>query len=155
VNTYLALKSLHLLGAVLFLGNIIVTALWKEYADRTRNPAVVAAAQRLVTITDFVFTAPGAALLLVTGLLMASASGAAQPMPWLSLGVGLFIASGVIWVAVLIPVQVLQARIARNFAGGSEIPARYWRLSRLWIGFGLIATVLPLANLYVMVAKPG
>jgi hypothetical protein len=29
--------SLHLLGVVLFLGNIIVTALWKLLADRTQS----------------------------------------------------------------------------------------------------------------------
>ena len=49
----------HLLGVVLFLGNILVTAMWKLLADRTRAPGVVAYAQRVVTITDFAFTAPG------------------------------------------------------------------------------------------------
>ena len=37
-NTWLVL---HILGVVIFLGNIIVTAVWKVLADRTRNPAVV------------------------------------------------------------------------------------------------------------------
>jgi uncharacterized membrane protein len=50
---------------------------------------------------------------------------------------------------------VTQARLARGFAGGGEIPERYWKLSRIWIVFGLLATVLPLANLYIMVFKPG
>ena len=34
------------------------------------------------------------------------------------------------------------------------IPARYWRLSRVWNVFGLIATVLPVINLYLMVFRP-
>ena len=155
MSDHLFLKSLHLLGAVIFLGNIIVTAVWKVLADRTQNPAIVANAQRLVTVTDFVFTAPGAALILVTGLLMAPAFGGLHEILWLSWGVGLFIASGVIWAVVLIPVQVMQARMARHFAAGEDIPARYWKLSRIWIGFGLVATILPLANLYFMVFKPG
>ena len=33
--SYDAFKVIHLLGVVLFLGNIIVTALWKMLADRT------------------------------------------------------------------------------------------------------------------------
>jgi hypothetical protein len=37
--SYNAFKVVHLLGVVLFLGNIIVTALWKMLADRTREPA--------------------------------------------------------------------------------------------------------------------
>jgi uncharacterized membrane protein len=154
MSAHLALKSMHLLGVVLFLGNIIVTAVWKVYADRTRNPAVVAVAQRLVTITDFVFTAPGVALIVISGLMMAPAFGGVREPGWLSLGSGLFIASGVIWALVLIPVQIIQARLARGFANGGEIPARYWTLAKIWIWFGVLATVLPLANLYVMVNKP-
>jgi uncharacterized membrane protein len=56
---YNAWLSLHILGVVLFLGNIIVTAVWKTLADRTKNPSVVAYAQRLVTVTDVAFTATG------------------------------------------------------------------------------------------------
>jgi uncharacterized membrane protein len=35
MDNYLLLKSLHVLGVVIFLGNIIVTAVWKALADRT------------------------------------------------------------------------------------------------------------------------
>ena len=56
--SYNALKVVHLTGVVLFLGNIIVTAVWKILADRTGEPRVIAYAQRLVT-------AGGAALIVV------------------------------------------------------------------------------------------
>jgi catechol 2,3-dioxygenase-like lactoylglutathione lyase family enzyme len=36
-------------------------------ADRTRDPTIIAFAQRQVTLTDFVFTAGGVALILATG----------------------------------------------------------------------------------------
>jgi uncharacterized membrane protein len=42
MDDYLLLKSLHVLGVVIFLGNIIVTAVWKAFADRTGSPAIVA-----------------------------------------------------------------------------------------------------------------
>lgn len=51
-NPYLLIKSLHLLGVILFVGNIIVTGWWKVMADRTGNPAIIAFAQRQVTLTD-------------------------------------------------------------------------------------------------------
>ena len=147
--------SLHILGVVLFLGNIIVTAVWKMLADRTRNPAVVAYAQRLVTITDIAFTATGAALIIISGQVMAEDFGGVFSGPsWLTIGWSLFIASGVIWVAVLIPIEVMQARLAREFRDSPAVPDRYWRLSMLWAVFGVIATLLPLANLYLMVFKP-
>jgi uncharacterized membrane protein len=146
--------ALHILGVVVFLGNIIVTAVWKGLADRTRDPRVVAYAQRLVTVTDIAFTATGAALIAVSGPVLADDLGGVGGQSWITWGLALFIASGVIWVAVLIPVQVLQARLARSFAGGGAIPERYWTLARIWNVFGTIAVLLPLANLYFMVFKP-
>ena len=48
---------------MLFLGNIIVTDVWKMLADRTQNPRVIAYVQRLVTLTVWISTARGAALI--------------------------------------------------------------------------------------------
>ena len=154
MESYQALKSLHLFGVTIFLGNIIVTAFWKMLADKTRSPSVVAFSQRLVTITDFAFTSTGVLLILITGRIMATKFGEIGDLFWLTWGWRLFIASGLIWVLILIPVQIKQARMAKNFANQTEIPAQYWKLSKLWIVFGIIATVLPLANLYIMVFKP-
>jgi uncharacterized membrane protein len=147
--------SLHLLGVVLFLGNIIVTAVWKLLADRTKNPPVVAYGQRMVTITDIGFTATGVLLIIVPGQVMAQDYGGVFGGPlWLTLGWSLFIASGVIWLAILIPIEVMQERLAKTFRDGGTIPDRYWRLSRRWAVFGAVATILPLVNLYLMVFKP-
>jgi uncharacterized membrane protein len=154
MDTYLALKTLHLAGVMLFLGNIVVTGWWKAMADHTRDPRIIAFAQRQVTLTDWVFTAGGAALLAAAGYGNAYLHGIALSTPWVALGHWLFVASGLIWVAILIPVQTLQARLARGFADGGPIPERYWRLGRLWMVFGIAATALPAANLYVMVFKP-
>ena len=123
-------------------------------ADRTKNSAVVAYAQNLVTITDFAFTSVGVLLILVTGRLMSSMFGEIGNVLWLSWGWGLFIASGVIWVLVLLPIQIKQSRMAKDFSIRGEIPEKYWLLSKYWAVFGVIATILPLANLYFMVFKP-
>lgn len=155
MNTYLLLKSLHLLGVVLFLGNIIVTGWWKVMADRTRQPAIVAFAQRQVTLTDWIFTAAGATLVLVGGVGNAWLHGMNfLEIHWMAWGFWLFTLSGVLWAAILIPVQIAQARMARQFAGGGAIPVRYWRLGRIWLWVGALATLIPLLNLYWMVFKP-
>jgi uncharacterized membrane protein len=145
---------LHILGVVIFLGNIVVTGVWKALADRTRNPAVIGYAQRLVIVTDIAFTATGAALIAVSGPVLAEDFGGVGGPAWITWGLGLFAASGVIWVGILIPIQILQARLARRFAAGGEIPDRYWSLARVWNVFGTIATLLPLVNLYLMTFKP-
>ncbi len=146
---------LHILGAVLVIGNIVVTAVWKVFADRTKNPPFVAFAQRLVTITDVAFTATGVLLIIISGQVLADELGGVFGGPaWLTIGWSLFIASGVIWLAALVPIQVMQARLAARFATEATVPARYWRLSTLWSVFGAAATILPLVARYFMVCKP-
>lgn len=154
-NSYLWLKILHLFGVMLFMGNIIVTGWWKFMADRTRNPQVIAFAQRQVTLTDYVFTAGGATILFVAGWGNAALHGMpVLQIHWLSWGLWLFSASGVIWVAILIPTQMRQERMSREFSVSGIIPPVYWRLCRRWNIWGSIATLLPLLNLYWMVLKP-
>jgi uncharacterized membrane protein len=152
---YAVFKVLHLFGVILFLGNIIVTALWKSLADRTGDPRIVAYAQRLVTVTDWVFTTGGLVFLLIGAYGMVASAGLdAFHTHWLLWGQGLLILSGIIWITVLIPVQTAQARLARGFASGGPIPERYWQLNQRWLVFGILATLIPLGNLYVMVFKP-
>lgn len=154
-NHYLLFKSLHILGVTLFLGNIMVTAWWKNMADRTQHPAVIAYAQRQVTLTDWLFTLPGVILVALAGGQMAYQSmQGATTVKWLVWGQGLFIASGIIWFTVLIPTQIKQAKLAREFHVTQVIPDHYWRLCKRWNVFGAIAVLLPLLNLYWMVFKP-
>lgn len=150
---YLTLKAIHVMAAIVFLGNIVVTGVWKGLADRTRSREVIAFAQRLVTVTDYVFTGGGAVIVLMTGLLMMrSYERTVLEIPWLFWGIVLFAVSGVIWLAVLVPIQRKQSRVLRDTV--DTIPDSYWRLGRAWARWGAIAAVLPLLNVYVMVFKP-
>ena len=152
---YLLVKGIHVLGVILLLGNIVVTAWWKAMANRSGEPRVIAFAQRQVTLTDFMFTLPGAVLIVTTGDYIGYALLTdSWEIRWLTWGRLLFMASGLIWLGVLVPVQIKQARMARLFQSGGEIPPAYWRLNRYWFGFGTLAVLLPMANLYWMVFKP-
>ncbi|MDD3519323.1 MAG: DUF2269 domain-containing protein [Chromatiales bacterium] len=153
--SYALLKSLHILGVVLLLGNVIVTAWWKGMANRSGDARIIAFAQRQVTLTDWLFTLPGAALIVASGDYIAYALiGNSWDIGWLTWGRLLFITSGLIWLCALVPIQIRQARMARTFANDDRIPERYWRLNRWWYGLGIVAVLLPLANLYWMVFKP-
>lgn len=152
-HSYLWLKTLHVLGVVMFLGNIIITGWWKAMADASKNPVIIGFAQRQVTLTDYVFTAGGALLLLVAGLTNVRLHGLDLSQTWLHWGMGLFVLSGLIWAVILIPTQIEQARMAHGFTQGFNIPERYWVLCRRWYVWGVIATLLPMGNLYWMVFK--
>ncbi|MBI5164340.1 MAG: DUF2269 domain-containing protein [Magnetospirillum sp.] len=153
MDPYLLLKSVHLVGVVLFVGNIVVTGWWKVMADRTGDPRIVAFAQRQVTLTDWVFTLGGVSLVAVGGIGNALWHNMPLTTPWLLAGNILFLASGIIWVAILLPLQRKLGRMARAFAAAPRIPAAYWPAERLWLAFGILATVLPLAAIPVMVWK--
>lgn len=152
--TYFLFKTIHILGVIILVGNVTVTFIWKVYADGTRDPAVVAFAQRLVTWTDWAFTAGGAVLIIVGGYGM-TVVGKLDPIGvgWLFWSQVWFYGIGLVWLFVLIPIQVAQARQAREFAATGTIPASYWRLCWYWNIFGVTATVPFLYVLYLMVAK--
>ena len=151
---YLLLKFLHILGTILFLGNIIVTAFWKAFADRSKNWQIISFSQRLVTYTDIFFTFIGIAMIVTTGLLMARYFQNYWDLKWLVWGVTLFIISFLIWIIILIPVQIKLHGIASKFKDTEIIPFQYWSFEKVWMVFGVIATVLPFLSLYFMVFKP-
>ena len=153
MDTYSILKTVHLIGVVMFLGNIVVTGWWKAMADRTRDSRIVAFAQRQVTLTDWVFTFGGVVLVAIGGIGNAMLHGLSLTAHWLQWGLAMFSLSGIIWAAVLIPLQTKQARMARGFATAEAIPQEYWQLARWWNAFGILATLLPLAVIPLMVYK--
>jgi uncharacterized membrane protein len=72
---YLALKSLHILSVVLFLGNIITGVFWKVHADLTGDVRARAQALDGLIRSDRWFTVPGVLLIIATGVALASLAG--------------------------------------------------------------------------------
>lgn len=82
------------------------------------------------------------------------AYGGIGAQPWLRAAYALFAPSGLIWLAVLLPVQWRQSRLLAG-ARGEALPAGYRRLALVWSVAGTAATLLPPPIVYLMVAKPG
>ena len=152
---YELFKTLHIIGVILLVGNVTVSAVWKVFADRNGQAAVVAYAQRLITITDWSLTLSGIVLIMIGGYGASYASGQ-NPFraDWLILGQVLFGISGAIWVFILIPLQIRLARSARRFAAAGGIPEAYWQDSRRWLFWGIVATIPLVGTVYVMVVRP-
>lgn len=153
---YSTVKLIHVLGVVLFLGNIIVSAVWKTQADRTRDPVIIAFACRLVNITDLVFTAFGSALIVIGGIGLFHATGISlSDAPHLTIGIALFGMAAMLWLAGLLPLQIYMSKIAAKTvaAGEADMPASYEKCRKLWNMVGRLAVLLPLGALYFMIVR--
>ena len=109
-------KFIHITGVVMLMGNITVTAIWKYFADRTQQPEVLAFAQKLVTYTDWSMTVWGVALLMGGGYFMVFFANWSLTQHWLLWSQASFVAAGLIWLLVLVPIQIRQARLAATFS---------------------------------------
>jgi uncharacterized membrane protein len=145
-----SIKIIHLLSACLFLGNVIVSGVWAALAERTGRHEIIKFSNRMVLITDCLFTATGAIGVVVTGHLMAVRYGGDTAHGWLTWSYMLFGMSGLIWALVLVPIQLKQRDLLRKF---DHITPAYLRLSKVWQISGAVATVLPLPIIYLMVTK--
>jgi uncharacterized membrane protein len=147
-----ALKTIHVLSACLFLGNVIVSGTWAALAERTSNHEIIRFSNKLVLVTDMLFTLSGALGVIVTGHLMAERYGGSASHSWISWSYMLFGLSGLIWALVLLPIQLKQRQLLRQF---DHITLEYLRLSKVWQICGAVATALPLPILYLMITKVG
>lgn len=145
-------KVLHVLSACLFLGNVVVSGTWAFLAERTRNFEVISFSNRLVLITDLIFTLTGALLVVYTGSLMAHRYDGtpAASQTWITWSYMLLGLSGLIWLLVLVPIQLRQRMLLKR---DQAVTTEYLKLSRIWQISGAIATVVPLPIVYLMIIK--
>ena len=153
---YLILKTVHVLSVVLFLGNIITGLFWKAHADRTRDPKMQAHALAGVIRSDAFFTIPSVLVIIASGVTLAMMAG--LPLlgtAWIAVSLAAFGLSGILFAAILAPLQRRLLNEALAAQADAQWPSReYRRMSRIWEMVGLIAIALPLAALALMVFKP-
>ncbi len=149
---------LHIAGAVIFLGNIIVTAAWMIMAERTRSVQVIHFSAKAVLRADLLFTLPGVLLILINGFVMVftrwGGRAVLYDLSWVSVALALFTASGIIWVGVLIPAQHRMAVFSDPSEYPDSPPSEFFSALRQWYFWGALAIALPLCSLYLMVNKP-
>ena len=148
-------KFLHYLGIILLAGNITVTAVWKVFADRNGDWRIVQFGQNLVTGTDFGRSIPGIVRTMIGGYGSLWVLGYSLHQPdWLLWSQIMFVLAGAIWLFILVPIQIRQARIANAWTRQEDVTDEYRNLSRRWISWGLISTVPLCVVLWLRVAKP-
>ncbi|MDQ0919666.1 putative membrane protein [Paenibacillus sp. V4I5] len=151
------LLFLHVLGAVLFLGNIVTAAFWKVRAHYGKQDLMtIHLTVKNIMLADYVFTVPGILLLLIPGHMMAFQLGySLGEWNWVTASLVLFSLSGVLWLAILLPLQRRMIRYSEESLRLGEQTAAYRQVSRKWDIYGTIGTILPLISLILMIWKPG
>ena len=152
---YSLFMVLHVAGAVLFIGSLLLAGWWKWRADRGGEARLAAFTLDGLIACDLRFTASGALLLLVGGGgMLALSTGQLAEKGWLSGGIILFLVAALAWAVVLVPLQ-RQLRVQARGAGDGPLPETYHRMSRIWLMASGVANLAALAALILMVAKPG
>jgi uncharacterized membrane protein len=145
------LKTAHILGAILFVGNVIVTGIWSEIFFRARQTHDFERAARAIVVTDWGFTVGGGALLTTSGVLLALQRG--LPLwgtPWIRQAIIALTVSTLMWLVFLVPAQRAMVRHRRHLAGDEVLVGHYTR----WNVTGWLATVPLVYAVWCMVAKP-
>lgn len=149
---YLALKLVHVLAVIAFVGNITVGIFWKSFADRTKDPRVIVLTMRGIMGADRWFTIPGVVVLVLAGVATAIVG------HWSILGTG-----WILWSLILLvisgfafgPLSRTQRRITEmGDQSGSFDWEKYEALSRAWAAWGFLALVTPLIAVALMILKP-
>ena len=147
------IKTLHIFGVSLFIGNIIISAFWKVMADRSRNLSVMQFGVQLVNLTDMLFTGLGSTLLIITGHMMAQKFGGVMNQEWIIASYILFGISGLLWIVALVPIQIKQSKLIKTLPSDAPIPKSYYKLGKIWSIIGTIAIIVSLPAIFFMVSK--
>jgi uncharacterized membrane protein len=141
-------RLMHVLGAVLLLGNVTVTGFWAAFLYAQRDTVPFRPVARAILWTDLIFTVVGGVLLTFSGVQLILARG--YPFwgtPWLVKGVGSLAAATLMWLVVLVPDQFRLERLhARDGAGLRRVFLR-------WSVVGWLSTAILFHGLWVMVRR--
>ncbi|HEY2177830.1 MAG TPA: DUF2269 domain-containing protein [Caulobacteraceae bacterium] len=155
MSPYLAVLTLHVIGAAVLFGTGIGIAFFMLMAHRSGDPRIIAHTAEVVVIADFLFTATAVVLQPVSGAWLAANAGLPLLRGWIGASLALYALTGVFW----LPVVWIQLRL-RNLARaaaeqGAQLPPEYQRLWRIWFACGFPAFAAVIGIIWLMVAKPG
>ena len=154
--SYLVWKFLHVLSAILFVGNITTGAFWAANAVRSNDYGLIGSTFEGIVRADRLFTSPGAVGLLVSGVAAALTGG----LPilgtgWILWSIVLFVISGAAFGMRVAPLQRELVRLAAEADRDAGAQAAFRARYRGWQFWGIVAVLAPIVAVALMVLKPG
>ena len=137
--TYLVLKYLHIMSAILLFGTGLGSAFYKFMADRSGNLQHIAITNKNVVLADWIFTTPTVIFQPISGIWMAHIIGLPLTTPWIMLSIILYIIAGACWLPVVY-LQIKMKRISYDaWKSQQQLPKIYWKYAKIWFGLGIPA----------------
>ncbi len=151
--TYLILKYLHIISAILLFGTGLGSAFYKWMADRSGNIQHIAITNRNVVLADWLFTTPTVVFQPISGVWMATLVGYPLTTPWIMVSLILYVIAGACW----LPVVYLQIKMKKMaelaMQNNTELPNKYWRYTKMWFVLGIPAFIAMVLVVMLMVFK--
>ena len=145
----------HFVGMALLCGSVATWLFWTSQALARGRPGThLTFVLESILRSDSYFTAPGAAMVGLSGILLVAFSKLGTPQLWLLPKSAAFIATGLIWRFVLIPAERNMARLAAERKSNSELPEEFHRVRQRWLFFGCLNYVLLLGIIVWSVLAP-
>jgi uncharacterized membrane protein len=149
------LLFLHILGAVLLVGNAIVSIFWKYRGDATKDLEIITHTHKEIRTADRIFGHIGLILIFITGLGLWHINRIKITQAyWLLWGFILFIVSVILWGVVIVPaekklVSLSEEALAKGTVGDSLI-----KFSRRWYNGITLFVILLVIVLFLMIYRP-
>lgn len=159
MNTYLIVKTLHIISSVLMVGTGFGTAFYLFWANRSGSVAAQTVVSKWVMKADWWFTTPAVIFQPLSGLWMLHYLG----MPftwdgawlWVKWTLALYALAGLCWLPV-VWLQIKMAKMAQAaYAKGENVlPREYKSYQMAWEWLGYPAFCAMVAVFFLMVLKP-
>lgn len=154
MNSYEALKLIHIVSSTILFGTGLGTAYYFWSASLTGDARVIAAVGRRVILADWIFTGGSGVVQPITGGMLAMNLGIPLGTPWIVAAAALYLLAFVCWVPV-VWIQIRATELARRAdAAGTPLPTEFRRLMRFWFLLGWPAFIALLLTFGLMIVKP-
>lgn len=154
MNTYLLLKTLHILSSVLLVGTGFGSAFYLYFVNRSQSLAAQVVVARMVVLADWCFTTPAVIIQPLSGIALASMAGWPLNTPWILWSIALYLLAGICWLPVVWLQIRMKAMAELALTGDGILPQQYWRYAKLWERLGYPAFIAMLIVYFLMVNKP-
>ena len=154
MDTFLLLKSVHILGATVLFGTGLGTAMHFWMTHRSGEVPAIAVAAANTVRADWWFTLTSGIVQPLTGAALIRLGGHDPFAPWLIAAYALYAVAGLCWI-VVVRLQIRARDLARDAARRNQpLPPAYFRAMRAWYALGWPAFLALIAVFWLMVAKP-